>query len=214
MNGCSYNRGPPPVIVSPQQRAGWCCLLPDPGRVNRKRRCSGGGGRPQPPRCLPGEPAPEPSPGQEPSSESSRVSSQQLPRLPFRRSPGLLPSALPSAGRLQAVRKGGAAREERQGAPGWGGCRWAGPGQPPEQTRASVLPPGHKGLSVRDTPVPCASGRLTFPDRGGGPFPDRPGCGLEAEACWAGATPQPPPHRGLLVTRLGGFSPPYPLVCT
>ena len=176
------------MIVSPQQRAGWCCLLPDPGRVSRKRRRSGGGGHPQPPRCLPGEPAPEPSPSQGPSLESSRVSSQQLPRLLFRQSPGLLPSALPSAGRLQAVRKGGAAGEERQGAPGWGGCRWAGPGRPPEQTRASILPPGHKGLSVRDTPVPCASERLTFPDRGG-PFPDRHGCGMEAEACWAGATP-------------------------
>ncbi|OWK04289.1 hypothetical protein Celaphus_00016393 [Cervus elaphus hippelaphus] len=35
INGCSYNRGPPPVIsVSP---AGSCCLLPDPDRVSRKR---------------------------------------------------------------------------------------------------------------------------------------------------------------------------------
>lgn len=130
-------------------------------------RCSGVGGRRQPPLCQPREPAPEPSPPQGPSSESPRVCSQQLPRSPFRRSPGLPPSALPSSA-LQAVRKGGAVGEERRGAPGWGGCRWAGPGRPPAQTGASALPSGHKGLGMRDTPAPCASGRLTFPDRGGG----------------------------------------------
>lgn len=79
------------------------------------------------------------------------------------------PRALTSPGAILRVIPGlqPAAPEVALPAGPLGGAWWAGPGLPPAQTGASALPSGHKGLGMRDTPAPCASGRLTFPDRGG-----------------------------------------------
>lgn len=75
-----------------------------------------------------------------------------LSGLCFWHSPGLLLSALPSVGWLHPVRKGGAAGEERWGAPG----RGTGGGQYLDicQSKQGQPSPRHKGLSVRTRLAP------------------------------------------------------------
>lgn len=163
------------MIVSPQQQASSCCPPPYPGRMSRKGfsawsslRAPGAPGWvcQQPLLC---QPAGSVSPSQSPLFSVTAVlgvtlvSSQGLPRSPFWQSPGLLPSALPSVGWPHPMRKGSAAGEERQGAPGWGGCRWAVPGHLPEQT-GPTFSQAQRALCAGHTQPRVQSRRLTFPN--------------------------------------------------
>lgn len=87
---------------------------------------------------------------------------------------GLPPST--SVRWLHFVRKGGPAGEERRGAPGQGGWRWAVPGSLPEQT-GPILSRAQRTLCEGHAQPLCNQGGSRFLPQGG-PFPDGLGCGL------------------------------------
>lgn len=155
-----------------------------------------------------GSPCCQPAPGSQPSPllDSSPWSHRSLqpeaPRATFLAGPRPPPKA--PALKCRGYTLGGReAQLGREGGEPPGRVAAGGQCRDVRQDKRGQPSPGHKGLSVRDTPSPvCNRGGSGFLTRG--PFPDWPRCGLPAEPCWAGSC-------GLLVTHLGDFSPHYDL---